>query len=134
MKLKIQKIFFLYEGKKIDEEMKLNQISTNKELNILVNCNTTTTIINKQPKKTSKLIICPECGQYCTININDYKINLEQCDNRHSFSNILLDEFNNTQIIDESKIKCSNLKMIISGSSESNPLVRGGTIILPIVS
>lgn len=104
--------YFLCEGVKISEEMKINEINNNKnELNILVYSNTT--IINEPQKKYSKLIICPECEWSCEININDYKINLDQCDNGHNFHNILIEEFNNTQIIDETKIKCNecnNLK------------------------
>ena len=82
--------YFLCEGVKISEEMKINEINNNKtELNILVNSNTT--IINEPQKKYSKLIICPECGGSCEININDYKINLDQCDNGHNFHNILIE-------------------------------------------
>ena len=99
--------YFLCEGEYIDEEMKLSQIIKNKEneLNILVNSDNKT--INQQTKVISKLIICPNCGENCIFNIKDYKIDLNQCDNGHNISNIFIEEFNNTQIIDESKIKCS---------------------------
>ena len=41
------------------------------------------------------------------ININNYKINLFDCKNGHNINNILLNEFENTQYIDESLIKCN---------------------------
>ena len=42
------------------------------------------------------------------LNIKDFRINLYQCKNTHKSDNILLDEFYNTQMINEAKIKCSN--------------------------
>ena len=42
------------------------------------------------------------------IKIEDYRINMYNCKNGHKKENILLNEFENTQIIDESKIKCNN--------------------------
>jgi len=53
-----------------------------------------------------KDIICPNCGENCLLEIKDYKIYLNKCDNKHNINKILLDEFNNTQIKDE--IKCNN--------------------------
>ena len=54
----------------------------------------------------SKEIICPECDENCCISIKDFKINLYGCKNNHEIKNLLLDEFNNTQYINESKIIC----------------------------
>ena len=42
------------------------------------------------------------------MSIVDYKIILYDCKNGHKQNNIFLDEFNNTQLINESKIICSN--------------------------
>ena len=54
----------------------------------------------------SKDIICPECKENILINIKDYRINLNECKNNHSRNNIKLEEYENTQKIDLSKIKC----------------------------
>ena len=53
----------------------------------------------------SKEVICPECNEGILISIKDYKINLNGCKNNHKKYNILLDEYENTQNIDLSKIK-----------------------------
>ena len=42
--------------------------------------------------------------------MNEYKINLYDCKNRHRMNNILLNEFENTQYIDISKIICDECK------------------------
>ena len=58
--------------------------------------------------KKSKQIICPECKENCLINFKDYKLNLNNCDKKHIKENILLKNFNDLQIIDESLILCKN--------------------------
>lgn len=60
----------------------------------------------------SKDVICPICKENCIISIVDYKIILYECKNGHKQNNILLDEFNSKQLIDESKIICSNCNNI----------------------
>ena len=79
-------------------------------MNVLV-YERTQTIIN-EGKVQSKEIICPKCWENCKISIDDYKIKLFDCKNRHEINNILLSEFKNTQIIDETNIKCDNCKNI----------------------
>ena len=54
--------------------------------------------------------ICPECNENIKIKINDYKIYLYDCKNEHKIGSILLDEFDNTQYIDISKIICDECK------------------------
>ena len=54
----------------------------------------------------SKDIICPECGDLCILDIDEYKIKLSQCNMGHEKTNILLSDFKNTQKVDESKILC----------------------------
>ena len=40
------------------------------------------------------------------MDIKDYRINLTGCKNNHEINNILLNEFENTQMIDLKNIKC----------------------------
>ena len=54
----------------------------------------------------SKNIICPICMKNSIIKIKNYKISLEECDNYHITSNILLEEFEESQQINKSKIIC----------------------------
>ena len=106
----INNIFFLFHGDMINEEFKLDSIiEEEKTIQILVyefedNEN------NKMNLKQSQNIICPICKDICLIKFNDYKITFYNCNNKHSFSNILLTEFHHFQEIDESKIICHNCK------------------------
>ena len=101
----------LYKGNIVIEELKIEEINNNdSEIRILVyeiedndKC--------EEKLKDSKYIICPRCTEICLININNYKINLFNCKNKHCFSNLLLSELNDFQKINESKIKCHKCKI-----------------------
>ena len=109
----INTIYFLYNGDKIKQELtfieQANDIDKNrKNMNIFVNDLNTESLISSSIK--SKEIICPKCFENCRINIKDFKINLFGCKNGHQIKNISLDEFEQTQYIDESKIQCDVCK------------------------
>ena len=108
IKRDINNIFFIYNGSIIkNNNIKLEEIN-NKEnkINILVYDNKENNNNERIIEHKFKDIICPKCSENCLIEIKDYKINLYKCDNKHNINNILLDKYNNTQIIDE--IKCNN--------------------------
>ena len=113
IQIDISKIYFLYGGKNINKELEFNQI-TNKEdkqrmkINILVN-EINNPILNDVIIH-SKDIICPICQEICFINFNNYKINLNNCPNKHN-NNILIENYNNTQKINISKIICGLCKI-----------------------
>ena len=98
---------YLYNGDIINEELKLNEIikdKNEKKINLIVyksedKVNEKEIILNE--------IICPECKENILINIKSYKINLYECKNGHKKENILLNEFENIQKIDISKIVCN---------------------------
>ena len=110
-------INFLYSGNIINLDKTFDELANNQDkergkMNILV-MNNYTCIINQNninSKVKSKEIICSYCNCFenCRISINDYKIILYECKNGHKTNNILLDEFNNTQMINESNIICSD--------------------------
>ena len=77
------------------------QDKKNKRMKILV------TEIKNDDIIESKDIICPKCKEQCRIVFEKYKINLFECPERHIFKNISLMNFNNTQKINISKIKCN---------------------------
>ena len=58
----------------------------------------------------SKEIIYPECGENSIIKIENYKISLFGCKNKHENKDISFFDFDKTQLIDESKIKCNICK------------------------
>ena len=72
-------------------------------MNILVYENQPEIIINNKIK--SKNIICPKCKENIKMDLKDYKINLYDCINGHRTDNILLNEFEETQMIDQEKKK-----------------------------
>ena len=105
----INNIYFLNNGNRLNNNIELEKINHkyNKIIifvfDICKNNNN-----EKANQKELKDIICPECGENCVIEIKDYKINLNKCDNQHELNNILLEVFNSIQIINViKKSKCN---------------------------
>ena len=110
MGIDINLIYFLYNGIILDFD--LNQqidiiVKDKNEMNILVYEKYNSTVKTDESIIQSKEIICPKCKENCKIKINDYKINFYDCKNNHEINNILLDEFINTQHINELEIICN---------------------------
>ena len=59
----------------------------------------------------SNCVICPTCKETCKYEIKNHIIKLYGCKNEHTIENIKLDDFNNTQNIDISQIKCDKCKI-----------------------
>ena len=98
-------LYYIYNGDKINEELKVNQIikdKNEKKINIIVYYNK-----DKEQDKISNEIKCPDCKENILINIKNYKINLYGCKNGHKIENILLKEYENIQKMDTSKIICN---------------------------
>ena len=107
-------VFFLYNGNKIKEELKLEEINKeDNEIRILVRDILDMNIKNEEDLKQFKDIICPKCGNICLINFKNYIIKLNNCKNNHSIDNILFDEFNNLQKINELCNICNKSKEVI---------------------
>ena len=99
---------FIYKGNKIN-------INEKKKINQLKNKNITIFVFNMKPfSKVQELsnIICPKCKNLSLVNINniDYKISINNCKNNHQSKNLTLNNYSNSQYIDESKIKCELCK------------------------
>ena len=111
--LDINEIYFLANGIKIDKNEKIINIMNeyekeNKKIKILIYSNRNDNE-NKNIKKSND-ILCPECKEICKYDIKDYKITLYDCKNRHKIKNIKINEYENTQNIDLSKIICDICK------------------------
>ena len=109
----INRLYFLSGGLEIRKDLTCVELLNNidkerRKMYILVYEKEGSTIFDGDSKVKSKEIICPICYENCRINTNNYKINLFGCKNGHIINNILLEEFEETQIINESKIKCNN--------------------------
>ena len=114
-KIDINSIYFIYSGKKININLTFSQCANDedkqrKKMIILVNNIYNNNNNINQANIKSKDIICPICKKNCKIKIKNYKIQLYDCKNKHNINNIPLNEFENTQFIDESKIICNKCK------------------------
>ena len=93
----INDYYFLFDNNTENEQMETQDLR-----NVVKNNN----LVDENGIKQSKFIICPNCKNNCEIKIKDYKITLNQCGNCNSTENIFLDEFKNTQKLNESHIFC----------------------------
>jgi len=110
----INSLYFIYGGKKLEEELTLEEninkddIKLNK-INIIVND------IDKEEEeeinKKSKEIICPICKESIKMKIYNYKIYLNECKNNHKIGNILMKDFESKQYINQNEIICNNCKI-----------------------
>ena len=117
---KIQKtpenVYFLFNGAILDSNSKINddegEDSSNEKV-VLV-CDQGTKIEDNTQEKNfsySKDIVCPTCGESSCITFSDYKINLSSCDNGHNKKNISLENFKETQKINEVKLNAINVRL-----------------------
>ena len=90
LKIEIDKIYFIYNGSKINEELNFNEQANEEDrkrniMNVLVN-----DINDRKEEKIikSKEVICPICKENILINIYEYKINLLGCKNKHNIKKI----------------------------------------------
>ena len=106
-------VYFLFSGNKIEEEKLLSEIIRNvgnaNDITILVIATNAKTIEHKIEQ--SKFVRCPECGEGILWGFEDYKINLSHCKNAHNKNGIFLDQFEKTQNIDLTEIKCQVCNM-----------------------
>jgi surface protein len=119
----IEDFNFLYSGQKIsiNTTQKLSDLNDKDDLiNISVYPRNEANEINPKAAsivipanlkfKESKHIICPRCKGMSEIDINDFKITIKNCNSNHSMSGLFMNDFVNTQYVDESRIKCKFCK------------------------
>ena len=103
---------FLYSGGQLKRNLTLENVSNNidkerKRMDILdISQNDMNDDNGSKDSIKSKEIICNVCKELCKINIYDYKISLYDCKNNHKTPNIHFEDFDKTQMKDESKIIC----------------------------
>jgi len=113
VRIELSKVYFLYRGQTLDINQSFNKIlkeddKNSNRINILVYSSENNNFNNNL--ENSKEIICSKCGNICLINFNEYKINISGCKNNHNINGISLNEFQNFQKIDSSKIICNDCK------------------------
>ena len=105
-------IYMVYNGVILNEEFSFNQCANNldksrKLMNVIVFEMQGPTEVQEKIIK-SKYIICPKCHENAFLEIKDLKISIVNCKNGHRTENLNINEFEETQHIDISKIKCDN--------------------------
>ena len=121
-----KQLFLMYNGNTINnydlsfDEIANFQDKERNKMNILVIEGEGNPEPQKDCIKKSNNIICPECKEIIKFSIEDYKINLFDCKNKHDFDNMFLDEFDSTQNINISKIVCQNCKNYNKGNVHNN--------------
>lgn len=121
-------VFFLYSGKTLDEDLNFieiaNELDKRKKLmkvqawDLLFDEGITSLI-------KSTYVICPECYESALIEFDDdYQITIYKCKNGHKTENIQLKDFEKTQLIVQSKIKCEDCKIINKNTASNNSFFR----------
>ena len=99
-------VYFLCNGDMLDNEMTEDKIALsedNKKKILVYDYN----VKDQDEIIKSNEIICKTCQESSRIEINDYKITLYGCKNKHKTTDIKFNQFNQTQNINISKIICS---------------------------
>ena len=122
IKLKIENnsVYYLYKGNKINKELKLEEIIKEDNINNIIILINSLEKINNNNIIKSKFVKCPECKENTRIKFNDYRIKLYDCKNGNNIENISLEEYENTQEIDISKIICNICKINNKGQTFNN--------------
>ena len=105
----LNQLLFLYKGKYLNITNKLDILNQNKIIIFVFNKNQ----MIKNNNEKIKDIICPNCENLSTININDNLVLIKNCINKHNYS-LSLNTFIDSQKINELKIncyKCGNNKL-----------------------
>ena len=107
VQIKPDSVNFLANGKKLDiNETIENQMSQNNKANNIFRIIVICTEKEEDIKIKSKDIICPICYESCKIKIENGKFKLYDCINDHITDNIKIEDFQETQKINISKIIC----------------------------
>ena len=96
----IQDIYLIYNGNKVKEEKRVEEIINAEDKN---SSKMRILVYDIEERKlnermiNAKDIICPECKENIKIKILNYKIFFYGCKNEHKIDNILFNEFENSQ-------------------------------------
>ena len=121
----INHIYFMYLGNIVNLDLHVEQIvnktdNERKLMEIIVIDRP-----NDQVDKNiiiPKFIICPICQEAARYEINNYRIKIYNCKNGHVVDDILLKEFESTQLIDESLIICDQCEINTKNNSNNKEM------------
>ena len=111
MQLDLNKVYFLYNGNKINEKLSFEELANEEDksknqINIaLLEINNNNIIINEELKKP-KEITCPKCQENIFIKIEDIKIGVYSCTDKNKIEDININDLKNK--LDILNIVCNN--------------------------
>jgi len=121
-----KELIYLYNGKIIeDKNIIISQFTSERNITILVYDNNIPK--NSNNSLNSNYVVCPICKESAILDEKDYKLLIYGCQNEHSIKNILINEFNQLQENDLSKIKCQNCNDNNKKNTYNNEFYRCGT-------
>ena len=120
-------IYFIYNGNIVNLKLKysdiINQYDKERNAMSIMVIETNENNINENGKIIkANYPICQICKENTRIQIKDYKINIFGCKNNHTINSINLDEYENSQKIDLSKINCDVCKLNNKSKTFNNQL------------
>ena len=119
-------LIYMYNGKTMEnDELTFNDVANSQDksrnkMNVVAIEGEGTILPQAECIIKSNKIICPECHEDIKFSIEDYKISLFECKNKHEINNIFLDEFDSTQNINISKIVCQICGQYNKGNVHNN--------------
>ena len=111
--------YFLYDGYKINLNEEISNIANSFDYELKRMVIIIQEFENDFFRKDIKNVICPKCKEICFIDINNYRISLNNCKNKHQTENLLISEFDKEQNIDLKTIKCDICKIKDKASSNN---------------
>ena len=101
----MKELYFLYKGRPLNMKKKLNLFNNNNYKIFVYNI-----AKKKNTNKVLENISCLKCKNVARMNINNSSITIEKCINNHCFKDLSLEEFFESQYINDSEINCSICK------------------------
>ena len=123
--LDINALHFLYFGKDINLELNFSQTANMMDKNRkIMTIDVVDRYLGDLNIVRAKELICPECYDSALLDIRKYEIQIHDCINGHNSGIVLLDEFEESQMIDLTQIKCEKCKIYSRGYTYKNEFYR----------
>ena len=126
--LDVNALGFIYLGKELNYELNFAQTAADIDKNRKI---MTVFVVDKYLDEfnvsKAREIICPECFDSALLEIKKFNINIYDCQNGHQAGNFLLDEIEESQLIDLTQIKCEICKIYSRGYTYRNQFYRCNT-------
>ena len=123
--LDINTLGFIYLGQELNYGLNFAQTASDIDKNRKI---ITLFVVDKYLEEfnmsKAKEIICPECFDSALIDIEKYSINIHDCHHGHHAGKFLLDEIEESQVIDLTQIKCEICKVYSKGYTYKNQFYR----------